>query len=449
MKTFKHTLVTGFALFAMFLGAGNIIFPPTLGALAGDQWLLTLLGFLLTGICLPLLGIIASAKAGDNAADFGKYLGSTNAQVLVFLIIITIGPLLAIPRTGSVTYELAIAPIFPGINSYLAIAGFFTITAFCTLNANKVIDLIGSYLTPILMITLIIIIGLGIIHPIGQPVSTQQSQTFLKGFEGGYQTMDALASIVFSGIIMHTIHHLGYEDLKQKNRLTAIAGVIAGFGLLIVYGGFIYLGASASGQAIQDLSRVELLIRVIDQILGSWGSIGLGIIVALACLTTAVGLTATVAMYFSDRSSKLSYKPMVYIICIFSTILAVNGVDTIINFASPILSILYPVTIIIILLWLVDDWIKHKSIYKGAALGALLVSLSQVVFSAEDNINHVLKSLSWDQVFSPDTPLRVNFDTPLNILNSLPLSGEGFAWVIPAIIGGLLFLAWDLYQEHK
>lgn len=129
--------------------------------------------------------------------------------------------------------------------------------------------------------------------------------------------MDALASIVFSGIIMHTIHHLGYEDLKQKTRLTATAGVIAGFGLLIVYGGFIYLGASASGQAIQDLSRVELLIRVIDQILGSWGSIGLGIIVALACLTTAVGLTATVAMYFSDRSSKLSYKPMVYIICIF------------------------------------------------------------------------------------------------------------------------------------
>lgn len=246
MKKIKDIIVVGFALFAMFLGAGNLIFPPTLGAIAGDQWIGALVGFILTGVGLPVLGVVAASKAGGKSTDVAKHLGEKPAMFLTFMIVICIGPLLAIPRTAAVTYEIGIKPLFPNASPIISAIVFFLITLFFTINSTKVIDKVGAILTPLLLVVLAVIILVGIFSPIGIPINTGNEHNFLRGFEEGYQTMDALASLVFATIIIQSIADKGYDDLKDRIRITITAGIIAAMGLFIVYGGFLYLGATAS-----------------------------------------------------------------------------------------------------------------------------------------------------------------------------------------------------------
>lgn len=439
MKKFKDIIIIGFALFAMFLGAGNIIFPPSLGAIAGDQWFSAMVGFILTGVGLPVLGVIAASKAGGSSRAVFKPIGDKAATFLTFMIVICIGPLLAIPRTAAVTHEIGVLPLFPNLSPVITAIVFFGITLFFTVNASSVIDKVGSILTPILLIVLAIIIIMGIISPIGVPINTNNDQNFLRGFEEGYQTMDALASLVFASIIIQSISDKGYNSPKERIKLTIIAGIIAAVGLFMVYGGFVYLGGTYSGSFSHEMSRAELLISVVNEIMGSSGSIILGIAVSLACLTTSVGLTATAGNFFSSFSDKLSYKTVVYIVCGFSAFFAINGVDTIIALSVPILTVLYPVTIVLIVMSLLDRFIKYKSAYKGACLGALIVSLIQNFLSAEDQINNILERIRFSPFFANMTPERVNFDTPISIIESLPLATEGFAWIVPALILGIVF----------
>lgn len=440
MKKIKDIIVVGFALFAMFLGAGNLIFPPTLGAIAGDQWIGALVGFILTGVGLPVLGVVAASKAGGKSTDVAKHLGEKPAMFLTFMIVICIGPLLAIPRTAAVTYEIGIKPLFPNASPIISAIVFFLITLFFTINSTKVIDKVGAILTPLLLVVLAVVILVGIFSPIGIPINTGNEHNFLRGFEEGYQTMDALASLVFATIIIQSIADKGYDDLKDRIRITITAGIIAAMGLFIVYGGFLYLGATASGVFSPEFSRAELLIGIVNKLLGNSGGIILSIAVSLACLTTSVGLTATAGNFFSQFSSKLNYKTVVYLVCAFSVFFAINGVDTIISLSVPLLTLMYPVTIVLIILSLFDDFIRYKSIYKGACLGALIVSIIQNFLAAEDQINNLLEKLRYSPFFANMTPESVNFDTSIKIIESLPLATEGFAWIVPGIVLGLVFI---------
>ncbi len=449
MKKFKDIIVVGFALFAMFLGAGNLIFPPTLGLIAGDKFFSAMVGFMLTGVGLPVLGVIAAAKAGGKTKDVAKHLGEKPAMFLTFMIVLCIGPLLAIPRTAAVTHELSISPIFPSISPVISAIVFFLITMFFTLNASSVIDKVGTILTPLLLIVLAIIIFTGIFSPIGVPIDNGSSENFIRGFEEGYQTMDALASLIFATIIIQSIKEKGYNKLKDQINITIIAGVIAALGLFMVYGGFVYLGATGSGIFSNDLSRADLLMSLVGQLLGNVGSIILAIAVGLACLTTSVGLVATAGEFFSGLYDKLSYRNVVYIVCAFSAFFAINGVDTIISLSVPLLTVMYPVTIVLIILSLFDKFIKYKSVYKGACLGALVFSVIQNFLAAEDQINSLLERLNISPFFANITPERVNFDTPIKIIESLPLATEGFAWIVPAIVLGLIFVVNEILKNKK
>lgn len=439
MKKFKDIIIVGFALFAMFLGAGNLIFPPTLGMIAGEKWLGSMIGFMLTGVGLPMLGVIAASKSGGKTTDVAKHLGEKQAMFLTFMIVLCIGPLLAIPRTAAVTYEIGVKPLFPNVSPIISAITFFLITLFFSTNSTTVIDKVGSILTPILLIVLTILIFVGIFMPIGVPIDTGNSQNFLRGFEEGYQTMDALASLIFATIIIQSIADKGYNDIKEQTNITITAGIIAATGLLIVYGGFVYLGATSSGIFPSELSRADLLMAIVYELLGKTGSIILSIAVSLACLTTAVGLTATAGNFFSQFSEKLTYKTVVYLVCAFSGFFAINGVDTIIALAVPILTVMYPLTIVLIVLSFFDKYIKYKWIYKGASLGALLMSLIQNFLAAEDQINNILVRIRFSPFFANMTPESVNFDTPIKIIESLPLATEGFAWIVPAITLGIIF----------
>jgi len=419
--------LVGFALFAMFFGAGNLIFPPYMGFLSGSTWSVALLGFLITGIGMPLMGIIASARAGGTVEHLAGRVGPKFARVLSIVIILAIGPLLAIPRTAAVTYEMGILPNLPWISRAVGSLLFFSITFFFALNQSKVVDKIGKILTPFLLVTLLFIILKGIFFPLAAPTEGSLSSPFSSAFREGYQTMDAMASIVFAEIIIAALIFKGYKKVKDQVKMASLAGVIAATGLGFVYGGLMYLGATSRSLFAADIERTELLINIAYQILGNTGKVALGLAVSLACLTTSIGLTATVGDYFSSiTKGKLKYKFICVVTVLFSGVFATVGVNKIVQIAVPFLVLVYPVAIILILLTIFGGRKIHRKVYTGAVIGALAIS----VFDALTNAG-----------------LPIAFANDL--IAYIPLAQDGFPWIIPAFIGGLIGLAAVYHSKNK
>lgn len=416
----QDVLVIGFALFAMFFGAGNLIIPPYIGLQAGSGWRQALIGFGLSGIGLPLLGIIALAKNDGSLEKFAGKVSSRFSIILGTLVILCIGPLLAIPRTGATTYEVGINPIFPGISPLLSSLIFFGLTLYFSINQSKVIDAIGKILTPILLLMLGIIIVKGIFNPLGSMIDTNQGAPFKMSFFEGYQTMDALASIIFAGIIIKNIKSRGYVDTKEKTKLTIISGIIAAVGLFVVYGGLMYLGATVSSLLPQDIDRSVLLISISDGLLGAIGKIPLGIAVSLACLTTAIGLTAATGNYFSNiTNNRLSYRFVVIATTVISMTISNIGVERIMRLSAPVLVTLYPVVIVLITMNIFDERIKNKSVYATTVIGTLLISFFNGLEAA-----------------------KISTGLLGDILSQIPLAESGLSWIITALIGftlGLIF----------
>ncbi|MCY6485102.1 branched-chain amino acid transport system II carrier protein [Clostridium aestuarii] len=414
-KRNNDILVLGVALFAMFFGAGNLIFPPSLGLFAGKNWVICGVGFFITAIGMPLLGIIAASKAGGTIYDVGNKVGPIFSKIFATIIILAIGPLLAIPRTGATTYELGIKPIFPGISPVVASIIFFGLTLYFVIKPSQIVDKIAKILTPLLLIMVFIIIIKGIISPIGAPTNPISVSPLSKGFTEGYQTMDALASLVFASVILNSVINKGYKEQKEQISLTIKAGIIAAIGLALVYGGLIYLGASTNSIFPVDKNKSDLLISITNTLLGDFGKIALGIVVSLACLTTSIGLTATVGDFFNKLSNnKLSYSSIVISTVVFSAVFANVGVEKIVILAVPLLVAVYPLAVVLILMNIFDDYIP-KTAYIGAVIGALVISLYDGISAAGIDITFVG-----------------------NIISKLPFASEGFAWIIPTVIGALI-----------
>ena len=413
-KNSNDVILVGFALFAMFFGAGNLIFPPFMGFMAGTHWAAALVGFLITGIGMPLLGIMASARAGGTVEKLADIVGSKFSRVLSIVILLAIGPLLAIPRTAATTFELGVRPNFEGAPAWASSIVFFTITLFFALNKSAVIDRIAKFLTPFLVFTLALIILKGIFNPMGPVQDTGYTNAFGNGFREGYQTMDALASLVFAEIIIVTLIFKGYKSVSDQVRMTSMAGGIAATGLGLVYGGLMYLGATSSSLFPADVERTDLLIGIAQGVLGGAGSVALGVAVSMACLTTSIGLTATVGDYFSTLlGGKISYKTICIATVVFSAVFATVGVTTIVRVAVPLLVMVYPVAIILILLTMVG--VTNKGIYRGAVFGAMATSVFDALSAAGLSITSVT-----------------------NVLQMIPLAKMGFTWIIPAVVGGII-----------
>ncbi|ACB84660.1 branched-chain amino acid transport system II carrier protein [Natranaerobius thermophilus] len=417
-KKYTDTVVVGFALFAMFLGAGNVIFPPFLGHSSGTDWLPALIGFLLTGVGLPLLGIIAVAVAGGTVDHLAKNVSKNFGKLFGSVIVLTIGPLLAIPRTGATAFELGIAPFLEEtiITSIIATTIFFGITLYFSLNPSTVIDRIGKYLTPTLVAVLGIIVIVGFISPVGAPQDVSSENTFTIGFTEGYQTMDALASILFAGIVIGSLIDRGYKTVSDQISLTIRAGAIAATGLGLIYGGLVYLGSTASGVFDAGIHRTDLLIGISGNLLGSLGTAILGISVFLACLTTSIGLTTTVGKYFNDLSEgKLKYNHLVIGTVLFSLFFANAGVELIVTIAEPILITIYPTAIVLIIMSLFDKYINDKIAYRGAVVATFLIGLMDAFRTLDLNPKTI-------EIF----------------MSNLPLAEYGMPWITPAIVCAIL-----------
>lgn len=416
MNKRKDILVLGAALFSMFFGAGNLIFPPFLGRIAGDTWIFAIIGFLLTGVGLPFLGIVASSKAGGDVDKLGRKVSPAFAKFLGITIIITIGPLLAIPRTGATAFEMGAQPVFPNLSPIIFAIIFFAINLYFVISPSGVIDKIGKILTPGLFLLLTILIVKGVFAPIGTTVESTLNNSFSTGFLEGYQTMDALAAILFGGVISASLVSYGYTDEQEKMSMTIKAGVVAILGLAFVYGGLGYLGASSGNLYTADIDRTNLIMNISNDVLGGFGKYGLGLAVMLACLTTSVGLTATAGQYFDQiTNGKLNYRLVVVVTSVFSAVMSCIGVESIISLAGPILAFMYPIVMVLILLTVfLGKYIKNDNVYKYAIYAALIVS--------------AIESLT---IFGIGSGL-------VNLINKLPLASSGFAWILPALIGGVI-----------
>lgn len=415
-RKLSDVIWVGLALFAMFFGAGNLIFPPYMGFMAGFSWRMALVGFLITGIGMPLLGIMASARAGGRVEKLAGRVSPWFGQLLSIVIILSIGPLLAIPRTAATTFEMGVRPNIPGATAAMSSVVYFGLTLFFALNRKKVVDKIGKLLTPFLLGTLALIILKGVFSPLGESAGSRLAGAFGRGFREGYQTMDALASVVFAEIIIAALIFKGYAKVADQVRMTSLAGIIAATGLGLVYGGLMYLGAYSTTVFPVTTERTTLLIGIAQGLLGNGGKVALGLAVSLACLTTSIGLTATVGDYFSILSrGKLPYKGICLATCLFSAVFATVGVTTIVRVAFPLLVTVYPIVIVLILLTMAGRAIRSRAVYAGAVIGALSTSL-------------------FDALTAAGAPIQV----VNRVILEIPFASSGFPWILPALLGGII-----------
>lgn len=428
-KSNKDILIIGFALFSMFFGAGNLIFPPYLGLTAAPHWMTALISYYIADIGIAVLAILALLKSNGDIAGITGKLGNVPGKLMTSAIILCIGPLLAIPRTAAVTYEMGILPLIDGsyITAIITSIVFFGIVFALSVKESAVVDIVGKLLTPALLLGLTVLITKGFMSPIGQVSDTAMiNNVVATGITSGYQTMDVLAALAFGLIIIKTVEQKGYTDQKRKFRIVAISSIIAAFWLFVVYAGLTYLGATSSTLYDAQIGRGELIVAIIRHILGNSGVILLGIVVALACITTAIALVSASANYFSQLSGgKISYTMICFIVCLFSMIFSNIGLDTIIAIAFPILSFVYPGALTLIILSFFSGSIHNQSVYLTATSGAMLVSLLEILYS---------------------------YGVPVGFVTQLPLAEFGFAWVLPAFATGLLglfFKSNEIYCKMK
>ena len=412
----KDILLTGFALFAMLFGAGNLIFPPMLGYETSSSWILTMLAFIITGVGFPFLGILSVSITGNGIKDFANRVSPIFSTIFAILSILAIGPMLAIPRTGATAYEITF--LYNGMESpiykYIYLICYFGIVILFSLRANKVIERVGKILTPILLILLFLIIIKGVFFTNLSIKPDIYPHAFKRGFLEGYQTMDTIASIAYAGIILKAIKSDRSLTHKQEFLFLIKSGLVAIISLALIYGGFALVGAKMHSVLATD-DKIELLVKTTSYLLGNYGILVLAICVAGACLTTAIGLVATIGEFFSSITS-FKYENIVIFTVIISFLLSILGVESIINISVPILVFIYPVMISLILLNLFGKYIKNDYVYKGVVLFTGIIGLIE----------------------SLETLGIKNYYTK-SVLEILPFSDYGLTWLFPGIIGYILF----------
>ncbi|MEF1336919.1 branched-chain amino acid transport system II carrier protein [Vibrio rotiferianus] len=423
-QTLKLTdiIAVGFMLFAFFLGAGNIIFPPLAGQLAGDHLMPAMFGFLLTAVGLPLITIVAIAVAGGSWDHLTQDLPKKAAVLMAALIFIIIGPAFAAPRTGLVAYEMAVKPFFldasqAHLTSFSIL--FFAVAMIFAWFQGRLIDLIGKVLTPVLFLGLIVLAIAVFVDPQGEMMGAHGeylTQPLTKGFLEGYNTMDTFASLMFGMLMVDALRSKGITERAATTKYLICAGCIAAAGLAFVYISLFYLGATSSTIAAGADNGGAVLSQYVQALFGPYGQVVLSIIVLLACLTTAIGLISACSDFFSSKT-KLTYKQWVIINGAACALIANVGLSQLISLSVPVLFALYPVAVALVALTFVRNKLPNPRVaYRAVLLVSLLFALIDAAKVAGLDVS---------------------------AFNMLPLFEVGMGWVLPtfAAIVCMFFIA--------
>lgn len=427
--SFSNHLVIGVMLFALFFGAGNLIFPASLGQNAGTQVWIAITGFLLTGIGLPFLGTLAMGFSGSkNLQELSSRVHPVFAVIFTSILYLTIGPFFALPRTGAVSFEIGILPFMSQDNAQIGLLIFtilfFGLTLLLSLNPTKIVDNVGKYLSPGIIIGLFFLLIFVIIKPMGSfeaPQGNYVSNAFMTGFTEGYNTMDALASLVFGIIVIQAIRSMGVTSTKGILVATAKSGGIAILFLGLIYAGIAYLGATSVNEYGLFANGGPVLSAASEHYFGSFGAILLSVIIFLACLTTSIGLTTACGEYFHTLMPKISYKAFVIFFSIFTCIIANFGLSNIITYSIPVLMLLYPLAIVLIFLTFLSPLFNHaRIVYVSVMFVTFLISIVDGFKALCGSLD--IEYYGWLQ------PIVDFYE------NVLPFYSVGLGWLIPFVI---------------
>lgn len=427
-------LTVGFMMFSIFFGAGNLIFPPALGQAAGSNLVPAILGFLTTGVGLPLMGIAAIAFKGGRYIEFiREKTYPWFATMLLVILYLSIGPLFALPRTGAVSFEIGIRPFLTDSTlmlGQLAYTGaFFGLSYYLALNPNKLIDRVGKMLTPALLIVLAILFVKAFVSPLGDilmPTGSYVDAPYAQGFQDGYQTMDLLASIAIGTLVVNSVRMRGVTGNRAIGKVCIVAGIIALALMACVYGSLSYLGATSASVLGHSANGGQLLADAVGIFFGPAGNLILAVIIGLACLTTCCGIASGAAWYFNKLfKNKISYERLLLVIILFSFAASNIGLTQIITLAVPFLVTIYPVVIVLVVLSLLDRFIGwRRSIYQWACDITLAFAVVDGLNAAGIHVP-VLNAVLADYV---------------------PFYSIMMGWLLPAIVGAVIGWGVSLFR---
>lgn len=417
----KNLILVGFTLFSMFFGAGNLIFPPGIAAKAGTMTWLAVVGLAISAVGLPVLGVVAVARSGGMDA-LGSRVHPLFSRVFTIAAYLAIGPCLAIPRTATTSFEMAVPP-FVGADAPIPLFRllyslvFFAAALVVALRPEKLTDRLGKILCPIL-VALIVVTFVGcLVNPLegyGTPTGNYVTHPVIQGFLEGYQTMDTIAALAFGIIIAVNIRARGVEEEGAVVRGTVRSGIIAGVMLLVIYCMLAHIGGLSAGAAPNPADGAQALTNAVGLLFGPAGNVLLAGIFIIACFNVCVGLISSCGEYFYSICPRLSYKGWAVLFAVVSMVISNAGLSQIISVSAPVLGILYPMAIVLIALSFFHRWLVGKRwVYP---LGVLFAG----VFSLLDACKGLIP--------------------PLKVLELLPLASVGLGWLLPAAVGIILGL---------
>lgn len=425
--TFMEILPIGLMLFASFFGAGNLIFPPALGQSAGVNFLPAAAGFCTTGVGIPLLGIIAiGLLRASNPEALALPVHPKFAKALIVVTVLTIGPFFAIPRTGAVSFDVGILPFISAENYDLGLAlyslFFFVVTYFLSVNPSKIVDWVGKILTPLLLISIAILVVQVFMNPMGEPQQAggyYASMPYLKGFQEGYYTMDLLATMLFGTVVIDSIKVRGISEGSVLTRTCIMAGIIAAVLLAAIYFSLTYTGAtSVAVFGVSDNGAIALS-SIANYYMGTAGNVVLCLMIFFACLTTSIGLTVSAGSYLEQvLKYKMQYQRIAAIICIFSFAVSNVGLTKIISLSVPVLCLLYPIVIVLVMMAFMP--VKRACVYRSTLAFT-------IVFAIIDGLNAAGMPMKTAEALFKDV---------------IPFYSAGFGWFVPSIVGlvvGILY----------
>lgn len=429
--SFSSNLLIGSMLFGLFFGAGNLIFPVHMGQEAGANILPATIGFLITGVGLPFLGVVAMGiSRSEGLFDLSSRVHPVYGYMMTILLYLTIGPFFALPRTGTVSFEIGLAPYIT--DGYRAIALaiftviFFGAALFFSMRPSKILVWVGKILNPLFLVCLGVLIIMGFLKPMGNIESAQVhgmyvSASFFKGFTEGYNTMDALASLAFAIIVVRSIKDLGIKEPGNIAIHTVKAGMVSILLMSVIYASLAYLGTTSISQFEMSPNGGIALAQISRHYFGDFGSVLLALIITIGCLKTAIGLITACSETFKEMfPNTFSYKAYVIIFTVFACFAANLGLTQLIALSIPILMFLYPLAIAIIILGLISPLFKDRQVvYVTTTVFTIFVSIADMLNAMPENIKNL------------------NFIQNILLLykKNLPFFDLGMGWGIPMIAG--------------
>jgi len=426
----KDILALGFMTFALFVGAGNIIFPPMVGIQSGEFVWTAALGFLITAVGLPVITVIALARVGGGIDALSSPIGKTAGVILATVCYLAVGPLFATPRTATVSFEVGIAPLTGDGALPLLVYSliYFALVIGISLYPGKLLDTVGHVLAPLKIVALTILGLAALLWPAGgiAPATEEyQRAAFSSGFVNGYLTMDTLGALVFGIVIVNAARSRGISDAKLLTRYTVIAGLIAGIGLTLVYLSLFKLGSDSASIADQSANGAAILHAYVQHTFGGMGSLFLAALIFVACIVTAVGLTCACAEFF-ENLLPLSYRQLVFILGLFSMLVSNLGLSHLIQFSIPVLTAIYPPCIVLVVLSFTQSmWHKSSRIIALPMLVSLVFGIIDAVKTTE---------------FKALLPA---------FTQHLPLAEQGLAWLPPSLVMLVLVAVYDRIVGHQ